>query len=169
MIDMSLSCYQALKRHVERGFAAFGVKPPATTSEPDANPILLAERLAAGEPPDAQCLEWLRVGFKLFLRGAGPADVCLRLTGASRMAARNGALIRAAHLIDGGRGISAWQLAELLRQDVVRFRGVTLSRIQRGDAGELTPVQAALADAFASGAQPLTSRQRLYDLLSNCQ
>lgn len=135
----------------------------------DANPILLAERLAAGEPPNAECLEWLRVGFKRFLHGDGAVEVCLRLTGTSRMGARNKALIRAAHLIDGGRGISAWQLAELLRQAVVRFMDVTLPRIQRGDAGELTPVQAALADAFASGAQPLTSRQSLYNLLSNCQ
>lgn len=131
----------------------------------DANPILLAERLAAGEPPDAATLEWLRVGFKRFLHGDGPADVCLRLTGANRMTARNKALIRAAHLVDDGRGFSAWQLSKLLQQAVVQFRDITLPRIQRGDAGELTPVQAALADAFASGAMPLTSRQSLYDLL----
>lgn len=135
----------------------------------DTNPFLFTARLAAREPPDAQCLEWLYTSFGHIHRGDGPVDVCLGLTGASRVGARNKALIRAAHLIDGGRGISAWQLAELLRQAVVRFRDVTLKRIQRGDAGELTPVQAALADAFASGAQPLTSRQRLYDLLSNCQ
>jgi hypothetical protein len=135
----------------------------------ESNPILLAERIAAGEPPDAATLEWQHVGFKRWQRGDGTLEVCLGLTGGNRMTARNKALIRAAHLIDGEQRLSAWQLAELLRQAVVRFRDVTLERIQRGDAGELTPLQAALADAFASGAQPLTSRQRLYDLLSNCQ
>jgi hypothetical protein len=133
----------------------------------DTSPIILASRLVAGEPPDAECLAWLRAGFARFLRGAGPAGVCLRLTGASRIAARNAALARAANLIDCGRGISAWALAEELRQAVVRFQSVTLPRIQRGDAGELTPVQSALADAFSSGALPLTSRRRLYGLLTS--
>lgn len=154
---------------LKRGLATFGVKPPATISVMDSNPILFRDRLAAGEPPDAECLEWLRISFKRIQRGDGPADVCLGLTGGNRMTARNKALIRAARLLDGEQRISAWQLAELLRQAVVRFRDVTLERIQRGDAGELTPVQAALAAAFASGAKPLTSRDHLYRVLSNCQ
>jgi hypothetical protein len=33
-------------------------------------PILVAERIAAGEPFAAAALEWLRIGFRRFLRGA---------------------------------------------------------------------------------------------------
>lgn len=131
----------------------------------DANPILYVARLAAREPPDAGCLEWLYTSCARIQHGDGPADVCLQLTGTNRMTARNKALIRAAHLIDDGRGFSAWQLSELLQHAVLQFRDITLPRIPRGDAGELTPVQVALADAFASGAMPLTSRGSLYKLL----
>lgn len=131
----------------------------------DSNPILYVASLAAREPPDAGCLEWLYASCARIQHGDGPADVCFQLTGANRMTARNKALIRAAHLIDDGRGFSAWQLSKLLQQAVVRFRDITLPLIQRGDAGELTPVQVALAAALASGAMPLTSRQSLYDLL----
>lgn len=129
-------------------------------------PILMAERIAAGGPIDDAAMEWLRIGFRRFLRGDGPSDVCLRLTVGNRMAARNAALIRAAQIIDAGRGLSAWHLAELVRQAIQRFESVILPSIQRGDAGELSPLDAALRDAFASGAQPLRSRQRIYDQLA---
>lgn len=133
----------------------------------EANPILMAERQANGEPPDAETLAWWQIGLQRWWRGEGTLEVCLRLTGSYRIRARNAALIRAAGLIDNGQGNSAWQLAELLRQAVVQFRVVTLPRIQRGDAGELTPLQSALADAFASGAMPLTTQKSLYDKLKN--
>jgi hypothetical protein len=131
-------------------------------------PILLAERLAAGEPPTAATLGWLRTSLQRILRGDAPADVCLRLTMACRKAARNDALIRAAQIIDAGRGLSAWHLAELVRQAVKRFETVILPRIQRGDAGALSPLDSELRDAFATGAPPLTSRQRIFGVLSNC-
>ncbi|MHB1245881.1 MAG: hypothetical protein ACYCZH_05525 [Sulfuriferula sp.] len=131
-------------------------------------PILLAERFASGAPIDAATMVWLRTGIQRILRGDAPADVCLRLTMACRKAARNDALIRAARIIDAGRGLSAWHLAELVRQAVMLFETVTLPRIQRGDAGTLTPLDSELHDAFATGALPLTSQQRIYDVLASC-
>ncbi|MDP2111870.1 MAG: hypothetical protein Q8N48_02585 [Thiobacillus sp.] len=131
-------------------------------------PILLAERFAAGEPPTAATLGWLRTSIQRILRGDAPADVCLRLTMACRKAARNDALIRAARIVDAGRGLSAWHLAELVRQAVNRFETVTLPRIRRGDAGELSPLDSELRDAFATGAPPLTTQHRIYDVLASC-
>jgi hypothetical protein len=131
-------------------------------------PILLAERFAAGEPPTPATLGWLRTSLQRILRGDAPADVCLRLTMACRKAARNEALLRSARIIDAGRGLSAWHLAELVRQAVKRFESVILPRIQRGDAGTLSPLDSELRDAFATGAPPLTSQQRIYDVLASC-
>lgn len=129
-------------------------------------PVLRAVRIAAGEPLDDDDLAWLRVGFQRWLRGDGTAEHCFRLTGGNRMAARNAALVRAARILDAGQGQSAWHLAELVRQAIVRFESVIIERIHRGDAGELSAVDAALRDAFASGAQPLRSQQRIYDQLA---
>jgi len=131
-------------------------------------PILLAERRAAGLPPDADSLAWESEAWRRFLSGHGPLEVCFRVTMGNRKAARNDALIRAAQIVDAGRGLSSWHLAELVRQAVKRFETVTMPRIQRGDAGALSPLDSELRDAFATGAPPLTSRQRIFGVLSNC-
>ncbi|MFN3545441.1 MAG: hypothetical protein ACK4UX_11400 [Thiobacillus sp.] len=130
-------------------------------------PILLAVRLAAGAAPDAATLAWLRAGFEKFLHGDAPLHVSLRLTVGNRAAARNACLVRAAQILDAGRGLSAWHLAELVRQAVARFESVIAPRIQRGDAGVLTPLDAALHDAFASGAVPLRSQHRIFFVLAS--
>ncbi|MBW8457708.1 MAG: hypothetical protein K0M58_04585 [Thiobacillus sp.] len=131
-------------------------------------PILMAERTAAGVPPDAATLAWHAEAWRLFLAGHGPLEVCFRVTMGNRKAARNDALIRAARIIDAAGGQSAWHLAELVRLAVNRFETVILPRIQRGDAGELSPLDSELRDAFATGAPPLTSRQRIFDVLASC-
>lgn len=131
-------------------------------------PILMAERTAAGEPPDAATLAWEAESWRLFLSGHGPMEVCFRVTMGNRKAARNDALIRAAQIIDAGRGLSAWHLAELVRQAVNRFETVIIQQIQRGDAVTLTPLDSELRDAFATGAEPLRSQHRIYDVLTNC-
>lgn len=136
----------------------------AEADEP--SPTLLAARLAAGEAPDTATVRWLCRGFQNFYRGCGPLDVCLQLTAGNRISARNAALALAAQIIDAGRGLSAWHLAELVRQAADRFESLTLPRLRRGVAGTLTPLDSALRDAFAAGAAPLRSRQRIYDVIS---
>jgi hypothetical protein len=131
-------------------------------------PILMAERTAAGELPDANTLAWHAESWRRFLSGHGSLEVCFRVTMGNRKAARNDALIRAAQIIDAGRGLSSWHLAELVRQAVKRFELVTLPRIQRGDADELSPLDSELRDAFATGAPPLTTQHRIYDVLASC-
>ena len=129
-------------------------------------PLFLAERLAAGDP-DPEALAWLAHGLRRFLAGAAPLDVCLRLTASNRISTRNRALIRAAGILDAGQNLPAWELADRLRQAVNRFEAVW-KRIQAGAQDPLSPLQSALRDAFASGARPLTSQRRLYELI-NCQ
>lgn len=137
-------------------------------TQPAPAPILMAERTAAGEPPDADTLAWHAESWRLFLSGCGPLEVCFRVTMGNRKAARNDALIRAARIIDAGRGQSAWHLAEMVRQAVNRFETVTAPRIQRGEAGDLSPLDAELRNAFATGAPPLTTQHRIYDVLASC-
>jgi hypothetical protein len=128
-------------------------------------PLFIAERLADGGTLDPEALAWLSQGLKRYLRGDAPLDVCLRLTASNKIATRNRALLRAAGILDAGRNMPAWELAELLAKAVNRFESVTWPRIQQGMQDTLTPLQTALRDAFATGAKPLTSRRRLYDLL----
>ena len=130
-------------------------------------PLVLAERLAAGDP-DPEALAWLAHGLRRFLAGAAPLDVCLRLTASNRIATRNRALIRAAGILYADQHLPPWELADRLRQAVNRFETVTWKRIQAGAQDPLSPLQSALRDAFASGAKPLTSQRRLYELI-NCQ
>lgn len=130
-------------------------------------PLFIAERLAAGGSLDDEALAWLAHGLRRFLAGDAPLEVCLRLTASNRISARNSALLCAAGILDAGRNLPAWELADYLAHAVNRFETVTWPRIQSGQQGPLSPLQTALRDAFATGAKPLTSQRRLYDLL-NC-
>lgn len=111
-------------------------------------------------------VRWLQPGLRRYLQGEAPLEVALRLTGAARIAARNRALIEAARVLDGGRGLSAWDLAKTLSASIRRFESVHLPRLRAGLEIEPTPLNLALARAFDSGARPLGSRRRLYDLLA---
>jgi|GEM_PF-4901757 len=129
-------------------------------------PLFIAERLADGGSLDPEALAWLSQGLKRYLRGDAPLDVCLRLTASNKIATRNRALLRAAGILDAGRNLPAWELARHLSHEVNRFQTAVWPRIQTGAQNvTLTPLQSALRDAFATRAKPLTSRQRLYDLI----
>lgn len=129
----------------------------------------IVSRIIDGDlPPEA--LPWLQVGFQRYMRGEAPLEVCLRLTGANRIRARNTALLRAAAILDDDRGLSPWKLAGELAQAIRRFQSV------RCVTENLSPLNASLQSAFAAGAKPLRARERLYDLLRgtdklpmNCQ
>jgi hypothetical protein len=127
--------------------------------------IALAQAVVAGQwPPEA--LPWLQGGLRAYLAGGQPLEDALGLTRPNRVKVRNAALMRAARILDDGRGRPPWELAGLLEQAIRRFEGDTLKRIRAGTAMELSPLNSALAEAWGGGARPLRSRRRLYDLLA---
>lgn len=132
-----------------------------------ANSLLIAHQIATSDgeelPPGA--LEWMRAGLRRYLAGQAPLEVALGLGGAARIAARNLALREAARILDDGRTAPAWELAGALAQAVVHFEGGALRRCRAGDTHDLSPLQAALWQAFRAGAIPLRTRRSLYDLL----
>lgn len=75
------------------------------------NVVAMATHIAAGGDLPPGALDWLRVGFRRFLRGDASLVVSLRLTSACKKAIRNRALLRAAELLDDGRNIDPWPLA----------------------------------------------------------
>lgn len=136
--------------------------------------VTLATQIAAGGDLPPGALAWLRDGFRHFLRGDAPLEAALQLTGASKIAARNRALLRAAELLDDGGGRSPWELSALLHGAIHRFETVMVGRLRLNDDLMLSPINAAIDAARHTGAKMLRSRRRLYDLLltnspSNCQ
>lgn len=135
----------------------------------------LAREIAEGDnevSPDA--VRWLREGIRRFLAGDDLADA-LRLTNAHRVKARNEALLRAAAILDDGRGLAPWELARLLESALARFETAFQPRCKQIKSAGMSPLNAALRDAF-TGARPLRGQRRLYDLLlaadnfpRNCQ
>jgi hypothetical protein len=135
----------------------------------------LAREIAEGEGDLApEAVRWLREGVRRFLAGDDLADA-LRLTNAHRVKARNEALLRTAAILDDGRGLSPWELARLLEAALARFETAFQPRRKQIKSAGLSPLNAALRDAF-TGARPLRGQRRLYDLLlaadnfpRNCQ
>lgn len=130
--------------------------------------LRLAHAIAAGTgddlPPGA--LEWLRAGLARYLAGNAPLDVALSLTGGRRLAARNRALRDAAAALDPDLTLSDWELSGRLECAIRRFESVALAQINRGQLVVLSTPDEFLLAAFQSGARPMRSRRRLYELLS---
>lgn len=132
--------------------------------------ITLAYELASGDSdmPTPCAVAWLRAGMRRYLRGeASTLEVALRLTGANRVAARNAALLKAARMIEDGDYMSTWSLAGKLHDAVTRFETVIAPRLYRNPETPLCPIDQAIQAARQSGARPLQSRRRLFDLLTN--
>lgn len=130
-----------------------------------ADAFMLARKIAEGGCEiTPEMMRWLRDGMHRFLAGENLA-VSLRLTGACRKKARNEALLRAAAILDDGRGLSPWELSRQLAVAQVRFESAVWPRYRAGEAADLSGLNSALRDAFATGAKPLEQR-RLYDLLA---
>jgi len=147
-----------------------GTPPAPHAMAADNNGLQIAHRFAFGEagselPPGAG--EWLRAGLRRFLRGDSPSlEVALSLTGGSRIAARNRALRDAAAALDPEPRLSAWELSGRLECAIRRFESVALVQINRGQPVVLSTPDEFLLAAFQSGARPMRSRRRLYELLS---
>lgn len=82
-----------------------------------ADPVMLARRAANGEA-SAIINEWLSGGMARYLAGER-LDVALRLDRVNRIRQRNEALLKAAELLDDGRG--PWPLARRLQDAIERF------------------------------------------------
>ncbi|MHB1427755.1 MAG: hypothetical protein ACYC5U_06890 [Rhodocyclaceae bacterium] len=132
-----------------------------------ANSLQLAHQIATSDglelPPGA--LEWLRAGLRRYLAGQAPLEVALGLGGAARIAARNLALREAARILDDGQNAPPWEIAGALAQAVSHFECCALKRCRAGETHDLSPLQAALWQAFQAGATPRRTRRSLYDLL----
>ncbi len=131
-----------------------------------ADAFTLAREIAEGDcemTPEA--VRWLREGMRRFLAGDDLA-VSLRLTGSCRKRARNEALLRAAAILDDGRGLPPWGLSHQLAAAQARFESAVWPRCKADEAAELSALNSALRDAFATGAKPLRDPRRLYDLLA---
>lgn len=125
----------------------------------------LAREIADGEgdlTPEA--VRWLRDGMRRFLADEKLA-VSLHLTDTDGKMERNAALLRAAAILDDGRGLTPWKLSRQLAQAQDRFESVTWPRCRAGKATELSALDSAFRDAFATGVKPLRAADRLYDLL----
>lgn len=118
-----------------------------------------------GDALPAEAVAWLRTGLRRWLRGDADLVTALALTGGTRVACRNRALLVAASILDAGRGLSAWQLAKELCTAQAHFEGSVLVQLQRGIDVALSPLNENLLTARRSGASRLGSQRRLYDLL----
>ncbi|OJU86771.1 MAG: hypothetical protein BGO13_02530 [Burkholderiales bacterium 66-5] len=97
---------------------------------------------------------------------ADPADVVvlLGLDRASRIRRRNAALLRAAALV-ATDGCGAWVAAGRLAKAIRRFERYRWPALLAGAQPDLSEVEQALHEAFATGATPLTCQRRLHELL----
>lgn len=136
-----------------------GPDPPVTQRGGPPSAVELAQRAAAGEFGPEVCA-WLQRGFARQQTGAS-LDAALELDRASRIRARDQALLRAAQVL--GPASSTWALAVRLAEAVRRFDVRVRPRLVPGD--ELPPLDDALRSAFACCVGvPATARQ-LYALL----
>lgn len=128
-------------------------------------PIDLAHRVANGDF-DAEVTAWLSSAFRCWLSGDAPLAAALRLTGGQRIAARNCSLRAAADALeipdsDG----STWARACSLHAVAERFYARKLPMLARGAEVELSKAESHLLAAHQTGAKPLSSARRLYDVL----
>lgn len=115
----------------------------------------LARRVALGDfSPVVRA--WLQAGFARHASGDQPLETALRLDRASRLRVRDDALRAAAALLalhDEGW----WPVAGRLAAAVVRF--------ERKRSAPVTPLDLALAAAFAAGVRVPTTARQLYTVI----
>ncbi|MBK8762088.1 MAG: hypothetical protein IPM03_17040 [Sulfuritalea sp.] len=131
--------------------------------------VALAHKIAFagdGEPLPAEAAAWLRSGLRRWLLNEADLVIALQLNDAAFLASRNRALLAAALILDDGRGLTAWELSDLLSKAQARFEAGALVQFKRGISTSLSPLNERLLEAWRSGVRPLRSRRRLYDLLS---
>ena len=121
--------------------------------------IQLAHLVAAGRV-DADVLAWLRDGLARHLAGE-PLEQSLGLDRASRLRARDRALLRAADAL--GPSPSTWATAGRLAAALRRFDTRVRPRLKPDD--ELPPLDEALRAAFACGERVPATQRALYALL----
>jgi hypothetical protein len=126
---------------------------------------MMARDLASGQPVDADvAVEWMRQALRHWERGLS-LEAALGLDGSCRVRRRNQALIAAADLIQDGRNLSAWQLSGLLAARLQQFEQSKLIAYRRGVTVNFDSVESHLLAAAESGAVPMRSQRRLYELL----
>lgn len=118
--------------------------------------------LADDKPLPAGSAEWLLNGLTKHCKGE-PLESALALTPANRTKARNNALMAAADSL--GATDSQWHRAILLQKAIARFESRIWPKIRYETDPDLPPIDAALFRAFTSGARPLRSARRLYELI----
>ncbi|AHK78107.1 hypothetical protein M911_01590 [Ectothiorhodospira haloalkaliphila] len=111
--------------------------------------------LEAGQPLPGADRDELLKALKRYRRGDG-----FHLAGFERVRRRNAALLRAAEAVGGS---TPWTQAGRLAASVARFEARVLPRYR--DQPPASPVDRHLWDAWQSGARPLRSRRRLYELI----
>lgn len=115
----------------------------------------------AALPPEAA--RWLRTGLRRYLDGDA-LENALHLSGTDLLRERNRALRRAAAIIDPDAHMSAWERAGRLTTDLRRFEADVWPRVRHTDGASLGPYRRALFDVLQSGAPPVRSQRRIYDL-----
>lgn len=119
------------------------------------SPSDLARRAALGDlGPDVAA--WLADGFRRHVVDGLPIEAALRLDRASRLRARDDALRRAAALLTLGTD-DLGSVAGRLSLAVVRH--------QRMRGAPSTPLEDALAQAFAAGEEVPVSKRHLYRII----
>lgn len=124
--------------------------PAWVASAPD-----LARRAAVGDFDD-EVLAWLAAGFRRHVVDGEPVEAALRLDRASRTRARDAALRRAAAMLTLG-GDDAWPVAGRLAKAVARQ--------ERLRSGPTTPLEDALAQAFAADVGVPSTQRHLYRII----
>ncbi|MFH1494117.1 MAG: hypothetical protein ABIG70_04905 [Pseudomonadota bacterium] len=130
------------------------------------NPLAVAAEIANAQPgaqlPD-DAVRWISDGLRRYLRGDGTLEQCLRLTGATRQRARNHALIRAAVILDDGRGIRPYPLSEMLEKAIRRFENLyPPHRREQTHIADMTPLNLAIYESIASGGRRIRTARNLY-------
>ena len=112
--------------------------------------------LQSGQPlPEPDRLE-LAKALDRYQRGEA-----FTFAGAARIRERNKALIAAADTLPG----TPWTKAGTLERAVHYFERRVWPRVKSDDDPSLTGIHAHLFRAFKSGARPLRSRRRIYELI----
>ncbi|MDP2172006.1 MAG: hypothetical protein Q8J96_16480 [Rhodocyclaceae bacterium] len=130
-----------------------------------ADAFVIAERIAAGNPPDSDAVAWLVSGLRRWARGE-PLEAALGLNHAGRMRRRNIELRAAAEVLRAGRDVSDWDLAGELAARLRRFSSGKLPRYYRtGDVSTFDAVERHLLAAALTGAPTTNSKKNLYRII----
>lgn len=132
----------------------------------DASPSVRLQRLIEiAQEHDPDLALWLHGGIARWRNGTS-LDAALGLQSSDMRRARDLALREAARCIDPDGGMPRWAVAGLLASALRSFESTTWLRYK--DAAEqptLSPLKQALWAAFRSGARPIRSQRKLFEIL----